>query len=91
MATQNFHITLAIFTALLAYEKTPKRLWIWLFFVNIYPFIIGALLYGGVFGLEVVETHNGETTGHINYRFGWYCRFFTYILCLGLGRVPKCR
>lgn len=52
-----FYFTLAIFTVLLAYEKTPKRLWIWLFFVNIYPFIIAALLYGGVFGLEVVETH----------------------------------
>ncbi|RJX72845.1 amino acid ABC transporter permease [Vibrio sinensis] len=52
-----FYITLAIFTALLAYEKTPKRTWIWLFFVNIYPFIIAALLYGGVFGLEVVDTH----------------------------------
>ena len=52
-----FYATLAIFTVLLAYEKTPKRLWIWLFFVNIYPFIIAALLYGGVFGLEVVDTH----------------------------------
>lgn len=52
-----FYFTLAIFTALLAYEKTPKRIWIWLFFVTIYPFIIGALLYGGVFGLEVVDTH----------------------------------
>ncbi len=31
-----FYITLAIFTVLLAYEKTPKRLWVWLFFVNIY-------------------------------------------------------
>jgi len=34
-----------------------KRTWIWLFFVNIYPFLIAGLLYGGVFGLEVVETH----------------------------------
>ncbi|MGF1776015.1 amino acid ABC transporter permease [Vibrio nomapromontoriensis] len=54
---QLFYATLAIFVALLAYEGTPKRLWIWLFFVNIYPFIAGALLYGGVFGLEVVDTH----------------------------------
>ncbi len=52
-----FYATLAIFVALLAYERTPKRLWIWLFFVNIYPFIAAGLLYGGVFGLEVVETH----------------------------------
>ncbi|MDG3088077.1 amino acid ABC transporter permease [Vibrio hannami] len=52
-----FYATLAIFIAALMYEKTPKRTWIWLFFVNIYPFIIAALLYGGVFGLEVVETH----------------------------------
>ncbi|GAD90354.1 general L-amino acid ABC transporter permease protein AapM [Vibrio halioticoli NBRC 102217] len=52
-----FYATLAIFIAALMYEKTPKRTWIWLFFVNIYPFMIAALLYGGVFGLEVVETH----------------------------------
>ncbi|MPW35719.1 amino acid ABC transporter permease [Vibrio sp. B1Z05] len=52
-----FYATLAIFIAALIYEKTPKRTWIWLFFVNIYPFIIAVLLYGGVFGLEVVETH----------------------------------
>ncbi len=52
-----FYFTLAIFVAALMYEKTPKRTWIWLFFVNIYPFMIAALLYGGVFGLEVVSTH----------------------------------
>ncbi|MGC9460426.1 amino acid ABC transporter permease, partial [Vibrio genomosp. F10] len=52
-----FYITLAIFVGLLAYEKTPKRTWIWLFFVNVYPFLIAGLLYGGVFGLEVVDTH----------------------------------
>ena len=52
-----FYITLAIFVALLAYERTPKRTWIWLFFVNIYPFLIAGLLYGGIFGLEVVDTH----------------------------------
>jgi general L-amino acid transport system permease protein len=39
------------------WEKTPKRTWLWLFFVNVYPFLIAILLYGGVFGLEVVETH----------------------------------
>ena len=52
-----FYATLAIFVALLAYEKTPKRTWIWLIFVNIYPFFAAALLYGGVLGLDVVETH----------------------------------
>ncbi|MEZ8989834.1 amino acid ABC transporter permease [Vibrio breoganii] len=52
-----FYATLAIFVAALMYEKTPKRTWIWLLFVNVYPFIIAALLYGGVFGLEVVDTH----------------------------------
>lgn len=52
-----FYFTLAIFTVLLAYEKTPKKTWIWLFFVNIYPFMVAALLYGGFFGLEVVDTH----------------------------------
>lgn len=52
-----FFGTLAVFVALLAYERTPKRTWIWLFFVNIYPFLAAGLLYGGVFGLEVVDTH----------------------------------
>ncbi|WP_087025520.1 amino acid ABC transporter permease [Thaumasiovibrio subtropicus] len=52
-----FYATLAIFITLLAVEKTPGRKWIWLFFVNIYPFIATALLYGGILGLPVVETH----------------------------------
>ncbi|ALR15462.1 MULTISPECIES: amino acid ABC transporter permease [Vibrio] len=52
-----FYISLAILTALVAYEKTPKRMWIWLFLVNVYPFLVAGLLYGGVFGLEVVDTH----------------------------------
>jgi len=52
-----FFATLAVLVALVAYDKTPKRTWIWLFMVNIYPFMMAALLYGGVFGLEVVETH----------------------------------
>lgn len=52
-----FYFSLAILTALLAYEKTPKRGWIWLFFITVYPFLIVSLLYGGVFGLEVVDTH----------------------------------
>ncbi|OAN17662.1 amino acid ABC transporter permease [Photobacterium jeanii] len=54
---QLFYFTLAIFITLLAIESTPGRKWIWLFFVNIYPFFAAFLLYGGVFGLEVVETH----------------------------------
>ncbi|MGR5140593.1 amino acid ABC transporter permease [Photobacterium sp. DNB23_23_1] len=54
---QLFYFTLAILITLLAYEKTPGRTWIWLFFVNMYPFIIAGLLYGGIFGLPVVETH----------------------------------
>ena len=52
-----FYATLAIFITLLAYEKTPHRGWIWLFFVNIYPFFASFLLYGGVAGLPIVETH----------------------------------
>ncbi|KMV28755.1 amino acid ABC transporter permease [Photobacterium swingsii] len=54
---QLFYFTLAIFIALLAIESTPGRKWIWLVFVNIYPFFAAILLYGGLFGLEVVETH----------------------------------
>ncbi|MGF1703780.1 amino acid ABC transporter permease [Photobacterium makurazakiensis] len=54
---QLFYFTLALFLPLIAYEKTPGRKWIWLFFVNIYPFLIAALLYGGIWGLSIVETH----------------------------------
>ncbi|MFB9134201.1 amino acid ABC transporter permease [Vibrio olivae] len=52
-----FYATLAILIALLAYEKTPKRLWIGLFAIVVYPFLMAGLLYGDVAGLEVVETH----------------------------------
>ena len=52
-----FYITLAILVALLAYDKTPKRPWIFLFAITLYPIVIGGLLHGGMFGLEVVETH----------------------------------
>lgn len=52
-----FYFTLAIFIALLAYEKTPKKGWIWTAFVTVYPVLIAGLLYGGYFGLEVVSTH----------------------------------
>ncbi|PMH46478.1 amino acid ABC transporter permease [Vibrio sp. 10N.286.49.B3] len=55
---QLFYATLALFIGLLAYEKTPKKIWIWLFVVNIYPFLIAGLLYGGFAGLEKVDTHN---------------------------------
>lgn len=48
---------LAVFVALLAYEHTPKKFMIWLVFVNIFPFFAAGLLYGGIFGLEVVDTH----------------------------------
>ena len=52
-----FYFSLAILTLLLANEKTPKRMWIGGFTLTIYPMIVTLLLYGGVFGLEVVETH----------------------------------
>lgn len=52
-----FYAMLAVFVALLAYEKTPKRAWIWTFFITIFPFLAAGLLYGGVMGLEVVDTH----------------------------------
>ncbi len=52
-----FYAMLAVFVALLAYEKTPRRFAIWMVFVNIFPFVAGVLLYGGMFGLEVVDTH----------------------------------
>ncbi|MCL4125577.1 UNVERIFIED_CONTAM: hypothetical protein GTU68_043491 [Idotea baltica] len=54
---QLFYGLLAIFVALLAYEHTPKKVAIWLVFVNIFPFFAAFLLYGGVFGLPVVDTH----------------------------------
>ncbi|MCE0492573.1 amino acid ABC transporter permease [Vibrio salinus] len=52
-----FFATLAILTALLAYHKTPKRTWIFLFTVTIYPFLMAELLEGTLFGLPVVEPH----------------------------------
>ncbi len=52
-----FFASLAILILLLAYEKTPKKAGIWTFFITVYPCLIATLLYGGVFGLEVVETH----------------------------------
>ncbi|ABC32460.1 ABC-type amino acid transport system, permease component [Hahella chejuensis KCTC 2396] len=38
-------------------DKTPKKGWIALFMLVIFPIIAYFLLYGGAFGLEVVETH----------------------------------
>ncbi len=52
-----FYATLAILIVAVAYEKTPKRLWIGVFMIFIYPVLMAYLLYGGVFGLEVVDTH----------------------------------
>jgi general L-amino acid transport system permease protein len=52
-----FYATLAILVGLLAYEKTPKRSWLFLFAVTAYPVLVGGLLDGSMFGLEVVETH----------------------------------
>lgn len=54
---QLFYFLLAIFVGLLAYEKTPKRTLIWAVFIIVFPFLSAALLYGGVMGLEPVETH----------------------------------
>ncbi len=41
----------------LVYPKTPKKTYLSLFFFVIYPFIVFYLLYGGAFGLEVVDTN----------------------------------
>ena len=52
-----FYATLAVLVALLAYDKTPKRGWIFLFTVTIYPILAGGLLEGEMFGLKQVATH----------------------------------
>jgi len=41
---------------LLAIERTPGRRWIGLFMVVVFPIVSFVLLYGGSFGLPVVET-----------------------------------
>ena len=47
----------ALQVAALLYTKTPhKSILTGIFFV-VYPFVVFFLLYGGVFGLDVVETH----------------------------------
>lgn len=52
-----FYLTLAILVALMAYEKTPKRTWIFIFFGSLYPILMAGLLEGSMFGLPVVDTH----------------------------------
>jgi general L-amino acid transport system permease protein len=52
-----FYGSLAVLVALIAYNKTPKRLWICIFTITIYPILIAGLLHGKMFGLPVVETY----------------------------------
>lgn len=52
-----FYWTLAILVVLMAYEKTPKRTWIFIFFGSAYPILMAGLLEGSMFGLPVVDTH----------------------------------
>ncbi|SHO56431.1 amino acid ABC transporter permease [Vibrio quintilis] len=52
-----FYATLAILIGLLAWDKTPKRGWICLFTITLYPILMAGLLHGGMFGLPVVETY----------------------------------
>tara|TARA_R110001583_G_scaffold21_2_gene213 strand:- start:4965 stop:6068 length:1104 start_codon:yes stop_codon:yes gene_type:complete len=48
---------LALQVGALVYEGTPKKGWIAAFSLTLFPIIAFFLLYGGSFGLEVVETH----------------------------------
>jgi general L-amino acid transport system permease protein len=48
---------LATLIAALVIEGTPKKSWIAAFTLLIFPVIAFYLLYGGAFGLDVVETH----------------------------------
>ncbi|WP_421862366.1 amino acid ABC transporter permease [Motiliproteus sp.] len=50
-------VMLAILITALVYEGMPKRGWISAFTLVVFPIIAFFLLYGGSFGLEVVETH----------------------------------
>ncbi|SIO93871.1 amino acid ABC transporter permease [Vibrio spartinae] len=54
---QLFYATLAILVALLAYPKTPKRGWLALFTLTVYPLLMTGLLHGAWFGLPIVETY----------------------------------
>jgi len=52
-----FFATLAILIVLIAYDKTPKRSWIFLFTVTLYPVLMGGLLEGEMFNLPIVASH----------------------------------
>ena len=54
---QLFYTLLAGFISALVYEKTPHRREIGLVFILAFPWFSAYLLYGGIFGLEVVDTH----------------------------------
>ncbi|RRJ83741.1 amino acid ABC transporter permease [Aestuariirhabdus litorea] len=47
----------ALLIAALVIERTPRRGWIALFTLTVFPVIAFFLLYGDAFGLEKVETH----------------------------------
>jgi general L-amino acid transport system permease protein len=50
-------IVLALLVMMLLIDHFPKKHWIGIFTLVGYPIIAFYLLYGGAFGLEVVETH----------------------------------
>ncbi len=50
-------LLLAALLGAMIYEKTPKRGWIALFTLVVFPVIAYVLLLGGSFGLKEVETH----------------------------------
>ncbi len=52
-----FFASLLLIIFLLIYEKNPYRRSIALFAISLYPISIGYLLYGGFWGLPIVETH----------------------------------
>lgn len=49
-------IILAISIAWLLIPRSPGKNWVGIFVLFIYPFVAWVLLYGGMFGLEIVET-----------------------------------
>lgn len=51
------YVLTALQVGALVYQKTPKKLWLSIFFFAVYPFIVFYLLHGGAFGLPEVETH----------------------------------
>ncbi|WP_027708113.1 amino acid ABC transporter permease [Zooshikella ganghwensis] len=50
-------ILFGVLITLLIAEKTPYKKWIVIFTLTVFPIITFYLVYGGAFGLEVVETH----------------------------------